>query len=184
MIIGITGTLGAGKGTVVKYLKEKKGFAHYSSSGLLKKMLDEKDVSPTRANLSSLADELNEKYKGGVLHLSHERAQKEGVEDYILESIHRVSEAEYIRDIGGLVLGVDADAEIRYERALSRREGEKDNVTFEQFFNDIAREEEGKGKGTPNIVAVLKDADYVIENNGTLEELHQQVDDFLTKFGK
>ena len=29
-IIGITGTLGAGKGTIVDYLVQKKGYVHYS----------------------------------------------------------------------------------------------------------------------------------------------------------
>jgi hypothetical protein len=35
-IIGITGTLGAGKGTVVDYLIKQKNFRHYSISGYLK----------------------------------------------------------------------------------------------------------------------------------------------------
>ena len=30
IIIGITGTLGAGKGTIVDYLCKKRGFLHYS----------------------------------------------------------------------------------------------------------------------------------------------------------
>ena len=37
LIIGITGTLGAGKGTVVEYLVEKKGFDHYSVRAFLLK---------------------------------------------------------------------------------------------------------------------------------------------------
>ena len=31
VIIGITGTLGAGKGTIVDYLKEERGFLHFSA---------------------------------------------------------------------------------------------------------------------------------------------------------
>lgn len=38
-IIGITGTLGAGKGTIVEYLKDKKGFAHFSVREFLKEIL-------------------------------------------------------------------------------------------------------------------------------------------------
>jgi len=35
LVIGITGTIGAGKGTVVDYLTGKKGFSHFSVRGYL-----------------------------------------------------------------------------------------------------------------------------------------------------
>ncbi len=180
MIIGITGTIGAGKGTVVEYLKNK-GFAHYSSSAILKEILQERGLSPTRKNMSELADDLMKKYEGGVLHFSHERAQKDGAKDYILEALHRTSEASYIKSIGGVVLGVDADIEKRYERAVKRKEGEKDNVTFEQFLDDTKREDEGATGTGPNIRAVLAMADVVLTNNGTQEELFAQVEQALQK---
>ena len=39
IIIGITGTLGAGKGTIVEYLVGKKGFKHYSVRELLSEII-------------------------------------------------------------------------------------------------------------------------------------------------
>jgi len=181
MIIGIAGTLAAGKGTVVEYLKERRGFAHYSVSGILKDMLEEDGVSASRAHLSALADKLNEQYEGGILHVANERAKADGVKDYILESIHRESEATYVRSLGGIILGVDADAKKRYERTMKRQEGEKDNVTYEEFLERIQHEEEGKGSGSPHIRAVIENADFVVTNNGTLEELHAQIDEVLKK---
>ena len=180
MIIGITGSLGAGKGAIVDYLKGK-GFSHYSSSDTLKEVLVDRGLTQTRANMSALADELIERHDGGILYVSNEKAVQDTVENYILESIHRESEAAYIRKIGGVVLAVDADMKTRYERAKKRADGEKDNVTFEEFTEDVKREEEGQGEGTPNIRAVINSADYIIENNGTVEELYQQVDEFLKK---
>lgn len=180
MILGIAGTLGAGKGTVVEYLKQK-GFAHYSSSGTLKKFVAEKGLVSNRENLSACADELAQQYAGGIMHLSHQQALEDGVTDYILEAIHRPSEAAFVKSIGGFVLGVDADVKTRYERITKRQEGEKDNVTFEQFLADSEREDEGKTGGLPNIKAVIEGADALITNNGTLEELHQQIEDVLDK---
>jgi dephospho-CoA kinase len=180
MIIGITGTLGAGKGTVVEYLKQK-GFGHYSSSGILKEILAGLGFPATRQNMSELADELMKKHPGGVLTLSYERAEEAGIKDYVLESIHRISEADYIHSVGGKILGVDADIEKRYARAVKREEGEKDNVTFEQFVADTKREEEGATGTGPNIRAVLKIADAVVMNNGTQEELFVQVEKALKK---
>ncbi len=180
MILGITGTIGAGKGTVVEYLKSK-GFAHYSSSGILKEILTERGLPANRLNMSTLADELMQEYDGGVLHVSHLRAQKERKDNYILEAIHRVSEAAYVRSIGGFILGVDANIKARYERSIRRAEGEKDNVTFEEFLENSNREDEGKGATGANIRAVLSDADAVITNDGTLENLYMQIDAALTK---
>lgn len=181
MIVGIAGTLGSGKGTVVEYLKSK-GFAHYSSSAALGQILQERGVEPTRLNLSNLANELTQNHNGGVLSFSHQLAVSAGHENYILESLHRVSEGEYIKSIGGIILGVDADVRVRYDRAHARKEGLKDDVTFEQFLADSAREDEGKTGSGPNIKAVIMMADYTIMNDGTMEELRLAVDEFIQKF--
>lgn len=183
MIIGIAGTLGSGKGTVVKYLRSKKNFSHYSSSDILKKNLEERGLSVTRKNMSELADEFIKKYEGGILHASYQQAQADNAQNIILEAIHRVGEAEFVRSLGGLVLGVDADVAVRYERISERHEGKKDEVTSDQFLADSKREDEGKGNGTPNIKEVLKNTDHTIMNNGTLEELQKEVDVFLSKYG-
>ncbi len=180
MIIGIVGTIGSGKGTVVKHLVAR-GFAHYSMSGLLKEILVERQIPATRKNLSELANELAKEYEGGILQYAHEKAVADGVEQYILESIHREQEAEYVHRIGGVLIGVDADIHVRYERVIARQEGEKDNVSFEQFLEDARREDEGGTGSGPHIRAVLKKADHLVTNNGTLEDLHTQIDVVLEK---
>lgn len=180
MILGISGTLASGKGTVVEYLTSR-GFTHYSVSGILKEILTERELPLTRSYMSPLADELARTYEGGVLEVAHNRAKEAGVENYILESIHRKSEADYVRSIGGKILGVDASLQIRYERTLARKEGAKDDVTFEEFVEHTKREEEGVLGTGPNIRAVLANADVVVVNNGTLEELHALIDEALAK---
>jgi len=185
MIIGIAGTLGAGKGTVVEYLKQK-GFAHYSSSDVLRRLLEERGTPAARTNLSSLANDLMRDYDGGVLHFSHTYAEEAGEENYILEALHRVSEGQYIKKIGGVILGVDADIRIRYDRISKRQDGEKDKVTLEQFLADSEREEEGNNRSDngPNIRAVMEMADYTIFNDNDLNQLYLDVDKFLDKFGE
>lgn len=175
MIIGIAGTIGAGKGTVVEYLK-KRGFGHYSASAVLRGLLREQGLPETREYMSPLADELMEKYPGGVLYFAHQQAETAGMKDYILEALHRESEAEYVRSLGGVIIGVDADLKTRYERTVHRGEGEKDDVTFEEFLEHAKREDEGETGTGPNIRAVLQDADAVLMNDGTIEELHAQID--------
>lgn len=175
MIIGLAGTFASGKGTVVEYLKTK-GYAHYSSSGTLKEILDEQGLPHTRENLALAAEGLLSTYPGGVLEMNLARAEKAGEKNVVLEAIHRMSEADFIRSRGGKIWGVDADVEVRYQRATSRGEGAKDAVTLEQFKSDMAREEEGKGKVTSNIREVIKSADVVLMNSGTKQDLDKEIE--------
>ncbi len=57
MIIGITGTSGAGKGTVVDYLL-KKGFKHYSVRDFLTEEILKRGLEPNRDNMIFVANEL------------------------------------------------------------------------------------------------------------------------------
>lgn len=183
MIIGITGTIGSGKGTVVAYLA-RRGFRHYSASGLLKDMLSERGTPLTRANLSQLATTLSGQYEGGILQVAQERAIADGALDYVLEAIHRESEAQYVRSLGAVMWGVDADLSIRYARTMQRADGEKDAVTYEEFVEHTLRDDEGKTGAGPHIRAVLKGANTVFTNNGTLSELHLQIDAALKRLTK
>ena len=58
-IIGITGTIGAGKGTVVEYLtKPPHNFVHYSARTLLNKIIAERGLPEGRDSLRMVANEL------------------------------------------------------------------------------------------------------------------------------
>lgn len=175
MIIGVAGTLGSGKGTVVEYLKAK-GYTHYSSSDTLKRILIERGQPLDREHMSHLAEDLLTMHEGGVLGINLEQAEKDGVQNVVLEAIHRMSEADFVRSKGGKIWGVDADVEIRFQRSIERKEGVKDAVTHERFMESVAREEEGKRDLSSNIRAVLQSADVIIMNNGTKQDLDKEIE--------
>ena len=62
MLIGITGTDGSGKGTVVSYLVAYHGFVHYSARAILRAEIVQRDIEPTRANMRLMANEMRAKY--------------------------------------------------------------------------------------------------------------------------
>ena len=62
MIIGITGTNGAGKGTVVDYLVEKKGFTHYSVREALVEEIKKRGLEVNRMTMNEVATDLRRKY--------------------------------------------------------------------------------------------------------------------------
>lgn len=185
MIIGLVGTIGAGKGTVVERLKAR-GFVHYSSSGLLGELVEKEGNMKTRDFLSPMATRLQKEYPGGVVEKNYrEKFLIEHPEHAVFESIHRKSEANFVRSVGGVILGVDADFETRYTRAHRRNEGDKDRVSYEEWVKQARLEEGGGGdeKRDNNIRAVLEEADILLSNNGTVEEFYTKIDEALANLG-
>ena len=182
MIIGITGTNGAGKGEVVKYLVEQKGFTHYSASEFLAEELIRRGREKDRPQLRLLGNEFREQYGNGYLvRVFLEKAAQSDAENTIIESVRNTGEVAELKAAGGVLLVVDADRKVRYDRITSRG-SEKDNVDFDTFVAQEEREWHGSaGVHDMNIMDVIKMADYTIMNNGTLEELHAQVDAMLEK---
>ena len=180
MIIGIVGALGAGKGTVVAYLQTK-GFRHYSASGYLKEVLISRGIEPHRDSYSALATEIRTADEAGLARILVEKYHADGGGKAIIEALHDVGEALYIKEVGGILLGLDADMHVRYQRAIARG-SEKDGVTFEEFKSHINREEHGGG--LHNIRAALLHADYTIINDSTREELYAQIEDVFAEIIK
>ncbi|MDR0282177.1 MAG: AAA family ATPase [Candidatus Peribacteria bacterium] len=57
-IIGITGTIGAGKGTVVDYLVKEKGYDHFSVRAYLTEEIKRRNLPVNRDNMREIANEL------------------------------------------------------------------------------------------------------------------------------
>ena len=57
-ITGITGTLGAGKGTIVDYLVKEKGFNYFSVRQYLIEQIKERELPINRDNMTHIANEL------------------------------------------------------------------------------------------------------------------------------
>jgi dephospho-CoA kinase len=178
MLIGIVGALGAGKGTVVDYLKTK-GFRHYSGSGYLKEVLLARGVEVNRDAYSKLAGEIRSEDPQGLAKILFDRYERDGGGDAVIEALHDIGEVEFVRTHGGIVLAVDADMHTRYDRAVARG-SEKDNITFDHFKAQIEREENGGGHH--NIRGAMQLADYTVMNDGTIEELEKAVEVFTQTY--
>jgi len=180
MIIGITGTLGAGKGTIVEYLT-KKGFKHYSSSGLIVEEIKNRDMPVNRDSMVIVGDDLREKFGPGYIpETLYERAKKEGGSS-VIEALRAIGEIEALRAKGECyIFSVDADPKIRYER-IKKRAGSKDDVSYETFLQNEEREMANTEPFKMNLSACIKMADYAIDNSGTKEDMYDQVDRVLSK---
>lgn len=182
MILGITGTLGAGKGAVVEYLKTK-NFTHYSARELITEEILRRGLPVNRDTMTHTANDMRRIH--GATYPQEQlfwRAEAEGG-DGVIESVRSVEGAKFLQAHGARLLAVDADARIRYER-ITKRGSETDRVDFPTFVAHEEREMHSDDPNHQNIRGVAALADYTIVNDGTLAELHKKVDAMLAAFGR
>jgi dephospho-CoA kinase len=172
MVIGVTGLLGAGKDEVAKFFVSK-GFYSYSLSDELRAILRERGEAPQRDALFRLGNELRARYGTGYL---ASRVRQKLKRPAVVTSIRNPGEVEEFRkDSDFALLNVVAPLEMRYERLLRRgREGEE-SLTLEEFRMKEARELEGSETGQ-QLGQVAAMADFVVENDSTLEALHEKLE--------
>lgn len=178
LIIGITGTLGAGKGTIVDYLISKRNFKHYSVSDFLKEGLSKQKRPIDRTSMQNIGNELREKYGPDYITRNLFRIAQKANQNSIIESIRNPKEAEFIKSNGGILIAVDANIKTRYER-IKTRGSEKDSVTFEEFKKQEERELQSTDPNAQNLPRCIEKADYKIDNDGDLNSLYEQVDKII-----
>lgn len=179
MIIGITGTLGAGKGTVVSYLVEHKGFKHLSARALFQELMEKEGLEINRDTMVIFANSLRAKHGGDyVFRELFKRAEALGT-DVVIESLRTVGEAKALKENdNAYLLAVDADQVLRYER-IHGRGSPLDHVTFEKFLVQENTEMHSSDEHKQNIAAVMTLADYTIYNDNDTEALFREVEKFL-----
>ena len=174
-LVGITGTLGAGKGTVVEYLMQKHGYAHMSVRRLLIQIIKERNMPVDRDSMTSVANEL--RAKGGpsvIVEQMLSEAQAAG-HNCIIESIRTPAEAKVLKDSGAQLISVDAPQELRYQRIVTRGSS-TDQRTFDEFKSDEAREMMNDDPNKQNLQAVMGMADVRLQNDTSVEDLHRALD--------
>lgn len=180
-IIGITGTLGAGKGTIVDYLTTHHGFKHFSVRGYLIKIIEAKGLEVNRDSMVTTANELRANNSPSFIAEELFKEAEESGNDCIIESLRTVGEVNALKAKGNFYLfAVDADRRQRYERIVSRA-SETDKVSFETFAENEDREMNSTDPNKQNLGACMQLADYTFTNNGTMDELYLEIDKALEK---
>jgi dCMP deaminase len=177
MKIGVAGPNAAGKGEVVRLL-ERRSFYRASLSDVIRADLAKDGLEPTRENMIERGRALRERFGQAVL---AERVQRTLPSDrnHVIDSIRHPAEVEALRAGGDfLLLWVDADARLRFERSQARGRG-GDGTDFASFQALEARELGSDDRAAQQLLAVRELADLVVRNDGDLAQLEAQLEEGL-----
>lgn len=180
LIIGITGAFGSGKSTAADFL-ESLGFTKISLVQFLEEELGKKgEKKITRKLLQDLGNQWRKTYGAGVLAqkalaLINEKAMRK----VVVEGFRNSSEIEEFLKLDNFKLvGIVVNRKIRFDRLKKLDRREKLNW---ELFNRLDNRDLGIGEGKRGLqVAIcLALSDIFIENNSSLEELKNKIQDAL-----
>lgn len=179
LIIGITGTLGAGKGTIVDYLLLEKGFVHFSVRGFITEEIYRQGLPVNRDSMVTVANNLRADHSPSyIIDQLYEQALLTG-KNCIIESIRTPGEVDSLREKGNFLLfAVDADPLLRYDRIVMRN-SETDRISYKTFISNEEREMQSNDPAKQNIGKCIEQADFIFYNNSTVEKLYKDVEAVL-----
>lgn len=179
IIFGFAGPMSSGKDTAANYLAKKYAGVNYSFSTMLKDVLERYHLEFNRDNLIKISEAMRERFGEDILAKTIAEDVKNDQNKIIsISNVRRLADIKFLSDIPGFVLiAIDAEPKIRYERLVKRAEKSDDvNKTYEQFLADQQRSTE------TTIPEVMSKAQETINNDGTLENLYSQLDELIKKY--
>ena len=175
-ILGIVGEIGAGKTTATDYLKKKYGAVSFRFSDMLRDIADRMYIEKNRQNLQTLSTILRQNFTEDIMSkVIAKDVGQSGAQFLITEGIRRPSDIAYLKQMSGFhLIAVEADSRLRFERLTHRSENPDDQKkTWEEFQKEAEQESEQK------VHEIAQEAGVTIDNNGSLEQLFQQIDDVV-----
>lgn len=181
IIIGLTGSLSSGKGTIASHLKDL-GFSHQVLSDRIREEIRSRGLVISRTMLQDVGNELRQTYGGAILAERTAKLIADTEDNVTIDGVRNPDEIIFLRSIlYAKIIGVDAPREMRLGWYLKRaKDRGEDGITEEGFERDDSRDfgigEPGSGQ---QVGKCLQMADVVLENNGTITELFKECDLYL-----
>jgi len=197
MIIGLTGSMGCGKGEIVKIL-EKEGFSYITLSMMVREEARKRGIEEEREKLMEVGNSMRREEGAGVLaRRAVAKILASGHDKWVIDGIRNPAEIDEVRkveekkadfigvidgkDFRSFIVGVNTERELLISRILSRAR-ESDAKTKDEIVRKIDRE---LGVGEPEdgqqVAKCLQKVDVMIDNNGTLAELSNGFLDWYNK---
>jgi len=178
VLVGLTGRNASGKTTIVQWFAGR-GVRTVSCSDSIRAWLAEQGIEESREALIEGGRELRRRGGSGIL--AEMLLEALGGGDAVIDSIRTPGEVEALRARDDFILiEVTAGADSRWARSQGRaRPGDPaDRATFvaQGESEEVASDEAGQA-----LVATAEMADLILINEGTVEGLHEDLENLLER---
>jgi dephospho-CoA kinase len=169
-IIGAVGQNGSGKDEVLKYLRTRYDVPFLSTGDIVREIAAKEGLEPTRENLGKISDKYFRAFgKGYFVKLLADKIRNTGWKIAGISGVRSLNDVSVLKEIFGkdfILIDVSiTDSHVRFSRMTKRGEG-RDPRSYEQLFS-------------------LKEAehlaDFTLSNDGTLDDLHREVDKLVAE---
>ncbi len=181
LIIGLIAPKLAGKDTVAEYLAQKYDFVSFAAGHMLKDILLLIGQEVSRENETKLAVSLRQAFGEEVLNSAIlARFKNNQTPRGLINGIRKPQEFAEAKHNGVRTVFISATDENRYARYQIRGEKKDDGLlNFADFLKQDLESPTEK-----DIQNIGTQAEFILENNGGLEELHANIDVLMTKLLK
>lgn len=182
LVIGVGGTIGAGKDVCTDHLRKNHGFTIIEMGDLVREELKQNGMSESRENLQFLAKKRTDEF--GIGYWARKTIQKvESLKtDFVaINGVRRPIDATLPKKVFGekyKLIFVDAAVEVRFKR-LKARKRPGDPKTLAEF----KKQEQAEWK-LFDFERAMKVADFTIKNDtNNLDDFYRQIDEIMNKIG-
>jgi dephospho-CoA kinase len=181
LVLGFVGEMACGKGTAAAYCKKKYGAPALRFSTILRDMADRVYLEHSRNNLILISEIIRKTFGDDIMaHTMAKDVEAESKKFITVDGIRRPADIVHLKKFPNFYLvEIKSEPRTRYERIVKRTENSDDkSKTWSQFQKDSKRSTE------VTIRKVAKNADFVLDNNGTFKQFYTQIDKIVKEIRK
>lgn len=171
-LLGLTGGMCSGKDSWADFIAAEFNYTHRSTSNVAREYIAEHELGePTRDLTRETATMLRE--TNGPDYLVRRAIDDAGETDFIVISgIYVVPEAVYLKHLGGNIINIVTQNDLRFERMSKRgRAGESDN--YDEFQRLMTNDLNSTCGTDQRLADVIKMADYEIDGSVPIRDTEQ-----------
>jgi len=179
IFLGLIGPIASGKGFAGKHIEKKYGFKRIVMGDLIRAVARKKHVKPTREHLRKFQKEYTKKYgRDYFINLAIKKGKESGKKRIAIDGLRYPEQARVAKKNSAIIILFTANPEIRF-----KREKERGRTGAPQTFQEFKKQEAKEWK-IFHFKKTIEYADYIINNDGTPQELYKKVDALMMKILK